>query len=398
MKKVISTVLLGSVTSLMAMYGEQAYLYKDNRILGMGGANVAVGGYSTSIFYNPAGLSSIEKQEGFVVDLLGLQASGSDKFKDFSSDLSDAMDITNDTEQTIALIKVLQKYNGDHFHANVTNYTSISKHSDAFAWSVGLLVGADANYMTHSDGSEEGSSLETTSRGYGGVVLGVSKDFSTDFGVFDIGVSGKFVKQKSYEGLIPIADLLESNDIVTLLQDNYEKDATGYGVDVGVIYHPFPKSAWHPTFGLSVLNIGGMKMDDNYGRQPMTVNLGVAIAPEVPFAHKLVAAVDYVDILSANQVRVYGYNPNDNEAYTYKEADDTDLMKKIRAGVMAQLVNNSWFGLTLNGGMYQGAWTAGVDMTLTILKLSLASYEENLGYGSVDITDRRYALQLGIGW
>ena len=400
MKKVLSTVLLGSVTSLMAMYGEQAYMYKDNRVLGMGGANVAVGGYSTSIFYNPAGLTSIPKKEGFVVDLLGLQVGASSKFQGFTNDLSDAMDKTDDTQKTLALIDVLQEYNGDHFHANVTNYSSISKHSDAFAWSVGLLVGADANFMTHSDGSSEGSSLETTSRGYGGVIIGVSKDYATEYGTLDVGMSGKFVKQKSYEGLIPIADLLNDDDIETLLKDKYEQESTGFGIDIGVIYHPALSDSldyWKPTVGLSILNVGGMKMDDFYGRQPMTVNLGFAISPDVSFAHKFVVALDYVDILSANQVRVYEYSP-DPKKVRYKDADDTDMMKKLRLGVMAGLVNNSYFGLTLNGGLYQGAWTAGVDLTLTVLKLSLASYEENLGYGSVDMEDRRYALQLGIGW
>ena len=394
MKRIISTLLIGSVSSLMAMYGEQSYLYKDNRIMGMGGANVAVGGYSTSVFYNPAGLTSIDKEEGFVVDLLGLQVGASEKFQDFADDMSEAMDDEDDT----AIIRVLQKYNGEHFHANVSNYTSISKHSDLFAWSVGLLVGMDANYMTHSDGSPQGPSLETTSRGYGGVVIGASKDFSTKVGTVDVGISGKLIQEKSYEGLIPLNDLVTSDDIVTLLED-YEHDASGFGVDLGIIYHPFPKNYWNPSIGLSVLNIGGMSMDDTYGQQPMTVNLGVAISPEVPYIHKLVVAADYVDIFDANQVRVYTYNPNNTDhAYKYIDVDDTDMIKKLRAGVMAELVNNTYFALTLNGGLYQGAWTAGADITLTILKLSLATYEENLGYGSFDLTDRRYSLQLGIGW
>ena len=53
----------------MAMYAENASLYKDPRIMGMGGANVAVGAYSTSVFSNPAGLTNIKKDHGFVVDL-----------------------------------------------------------------------------------------------------------------------------------------------------------------------------------------------------------------------------------------------------------------------------------------------------------------------------------------
>jgi len=393
MKKIVLASLI-SVSSLMAMYGEQAYLYKDNRIMGAGGANVAVGGYSTSIFYNPAGLRSIKKEHGFVVDLLGLQVSASEKFNDFSTDLTDAMDSDDDA----ALIDVLEKYDGEHFHANVSNYSAISKNSDIFAWSVGLLVGADVNYMTHSAGSANAESLETTSRGYGGVLLGIAKDYDTAVGKFDIGLGLKFVTQKSYEGLIPLSDLIQADDIVTLLEDKYEQESSGYGVDIGVIYHPFPSNTWHPTIGLSILNIGDMSMDDNYGAQPMTVNLGLAISPEVEWISSLTVAVDFVDLLNANKVRVYTYNPEDDSAYNYIEADNDGLEKKIRAGVTAGIIDSTYFSLALSGGWYQSSYTAGVDMELTLLKLSFATYEEDLGYGAAELTDRRYTLQLGLGW
>ncbi len=380
--------------SLMAMYGEQAYLYKDNRVMGAGGANIAVGGYTTSVFYNPAGLKQIKKEHGYVVDLLGLQLGGSEKFKDFADDLDNALTDDNLAE----LIGVLNKYDGEHFHANVTNYTAIAKNNESLAWSVGLLIGADLNYMTHSAGSANGASLETTSRGYGGVIVSFAKDFDTKFGKFDVGISGKYVQQKSYEGLIPISDLIQTDDIIELMQDKYEKDSSGFGVDLGVNYHPFANSSLHPVVGLSILNIGGMSMDDNYGRQPMTVNVGVAISPEVPVIDRLIIAADYVDVFNANQVRVYTYNPNVNEAYSYIEADDTDFMKKVRAGVTAGLVDTQYFSMDLGVGWYQEAYTAGLNMELTLLKLSLATYEESLGYGDVEIKDRRYSLQLGIGW
>ena len=40
--------------------------------MGIGGANIAVGGYFISIFSNPAGLATLNKNHGCVVDLLGL--------------------------------------------------------------------------------------------------------------------------------------------------------------------------------------------------------------------------------------------------------------------------------------------------------------------------------------
>lgn len=394
MKKIFALSLIGGVTSLMAMYAEQAYLYKDSRILGAGGANTAIGGYSTSIFYNPAGLRSIKKEHGFVVDLLGLQASGSKKVQDFVNDMQDALD--QDSES--ALVDVFKKYDGEHFHIDLTNYSALSKNSDFMAWSVGLLVGADANYMTHMDATVNAlSALETTSRGYGGVFVGFAKDFDTSIGKIDLGVSGKYVKQKSYEGLISSQELATTDDLVDYLQTNYEKDGSGYGIDIGAIYHVPALESLRPTIGVSVLNIGDMKMDEHYGRQPMTVNVGFGLSPEVPIFDRLTIGVDFVDVLSENKVRVYDYNP-EGEAFSYVETKNDGFMKKMRAGATLGVYDSSWLTLDVSGGWYQESYTAGVNMELTVVKLSFATYEEDLGYGAADYKDRRYALQLGIGW
>ena len=180
-KQIISMALLGATTSLMALGAEHAYLYKDARIMGMGGANVAVGGYSTSVFSNPAGLAKIEKDHGFVVDLLGLGIAASSKTSDFISDIDEA-----DTDEEMT--SVLQKYAGEHFNISVDNYTAVSKNSDAFAWSIGILAAADINFQAHPNGSTNGGLLATTSRAYGGVVLGAAKPYETDYGRVDVGV------------------------------------------------------------------------------------------------------------------------------------------------------------------------------------------------------------------
>lgn len=389
-KKIILSALIGATTSLMALGGEQAYLYKDPRIMGMGGANVAVGGYSSSIFSNPAGLANISKKNGYIVDLLSLEVSGSKGFADFASDISDA---DTDDEMT----KVLQKYAGDHFHAGVDNYSAISSNGDMFAWSVGLLAASDLNFQVHPNGSTNGGLLETTSRVYGGVILGAAKDYETGIGRIDIGVGVKFITQKSYEGSLGLSELVNSDDLTQTLQDKYEKESSGIGVDLGLTYHPFENTMWHPAFGLSVLNIGSMSMDDNYGQQPTTVNIGMSITPEVPYLDKFVLAVDYVDLLNENTIRIYDYN-DDGEVVSYSDYSDSDTIKRLRIGAGFGIVDTKYFSTQLNVGLYQGAYTAGLDMALTVVKLNLATYEEQVGTGSIDIPDRRYMAQLAIGW
>jgi len=388
MKKIISATLLGATTSLMALGGQQAFLYNDPRVMGMGGANVAVGAYSSALFSNPAGLTNIAKDEGFIVDLLNIGVTASDKTLNLVSDLNDAGNDSGKIED------VINKYSGEAFNIQANNYSSISKHSDAFAWSLGLLAATDVGLMVHGNGSVNGAPIEAAGRVYGGVVLGVAQEYSTEIGELDVGLGLKYITQNSYEGPLYVADL-QGNDVMKHLQDTYEKKSSGYGVDIGVTYKPFADSSWHPAFGLSVLNIGSMTMDDNYGGQPMTVNVGASITPDVSFMHKLVLAVDYVDLLNENSVRQYTFSGSD---VTYEDYTDGDTLKRLRLGASMGLVNNSYFTLTLNGGLYQGAYTAGVDMALTILKLSAATYEEQIGTGSIDIPDRRYMAQIGIGW
>ncbi|MDF1877377.1 hypothetical protein JHD47_06060 [Sulfurimonas sp. SAG-AH-194-L11] len=389
MKKIVLTALLGATTSLMALGAEHAYLYKDPRIMGMGGANIAVGGYSTSVFSNPAGLASIEKDEGFIVDILSIGVSTSSQTQEFISDLDEAG--SND----VLVQAVIEKYSGEAFNISANNYSSISKNSDSFAWSVGLLAAADINFIVHGNGSANGAALEVAGRTYAGVVTGVAKDFYTSIGEFDVGIGAKFITQKSYEGPVYTSELTQDNALENL-QNKYEKTASGIGADLGVTYKPFGNDGfWNPAFGISLLNVGTMSMDDNYGGQPMTLNLGASISPEVGFLSKLVFAVDYVDVMNASQTRVYTYAA---DRVTYVDYTENDPMKRLRLGAGFGLLNTSLFSLTLNAGLYNTQYTAGVDMALSIIKLNFATYEEQIGTGTANIPDRRYIVQLGIGW
>jgi len=147
---------------------------------------------------------------------------------------------------------------------------------------------------------------------------------------------------------------------------------------------------------MSILNIGAMDMDDNYGGQAMTVNFGASVTPDVTFMNKLVLAIDYVDALNANMIRDYTYSSTGK--VTYRDLVDSDFIKRVRLGVGMGLVDSTFFSTALNLGLYQGAYTAGLNIEASVLKLNLATYEEQIGTGSVDIADRRYMVQLGVGW
>lgn len=395
MRKIVSLALLGATTSLFGLYAEHASLYKDPRVMGMGGANVAVGGYSTSVFSNPAGLATIKKDHDFVVDLLSLGVAFSSDGMDFVDDVDNVETSSANPNATNDMINVLRKYSGDNFHVRVDNYTAISKNSDDFAWSIGLLAAAESNFMAHPNGGSQGL-LSTSTRAYGGVILGAAKPYETSFGRLDVGVGLKYIKLKSYEGSLSVNDLIGNEDVSDLIERKYEKDNSGVGLDLGVNYHPFSDSFWNPSFGISILNIGSMDMDDYYGGQPMTVNIGASVSPEVSVIDKLVIAVDYVDLLDENKLRIYDMGTD--TAVIYQDYDESDYMKRLRLGVSVGLLDTTFLSTTLNAGMYQGAYTAGVDFHLALLRLTAATYEEQVGTGDIDIADRRYMGQISISW
>ncbi len=392
MKKVLSLALLGATTSVFALYAEHASLYKDPRIMGMGGANVAVGSYSTSVFTNPAGLATIKKTHGFVVDILNIGVSASANAATFAKDIQ-GVD-TNAPDATTQMTNILKKYDGKNMHIGMNNYTSISKNSDAFAWSIGVLAAQDTNFMSHTQGGSQ-AFLATSSRAYGGVVLGIAKPYETEYGRLDIGLSAKYIVQKSYEGGISIGDLVAKNPATTL--QNRLVTSSGLGIDLGMAYRPWVDSYWHPAFGLSVMNMGSIGMGGVYGGQPTTLNAGLSITPELPVFNKFILAVDYVDMLNANKLRMYD-GTNANGSFTHTDYNENDPMKRLRIGMGMGLIDTSWLSLTLNSGLYQSAYTAGVDLEFLLFKLNVATYQEQVGTSATSITDRRYMARLGFGW
>ncbi len=393
MKKIITLSLLSASALLYADMSQQEFLYKDPRMMGMGAASTAVGGYSTAIFYNPAGLINIKKSHGVEVELLGISVTGSKDIKSFADDLDKA-----DTDPEI--IEAVKKYSGEAFNVTASNYTSFSYHTQGdLAYSIGLLASAELNYIPHDNSGINGL-LETHSRTYGGVLLGIAQKYNDVIGgALTVGIGLKFITQKSYEAGLDAGEVTEhKDDLGTYLQDNYEVSNSGFGGDIGILYEPHILSSLHPTIGLSVMNIGSLNFDDTYGSQPMTLNGGISISPEVPFLDSLVVSLDYVDILNAQQARVRNYKPYRSKDQ-YDNADiEFDVMQHIRAGLKVGVFDNSWITTSLMGGWYQGAYTAGIDLQLTLIKLQAATYQEQLGAKTGQLEDRRYIVGVGIGW
>ena len=399
MKKVLTLSLLGVCMSLQADMSQQAFLYKDPRMMGMGGAATAVGGYSSAVFYNPAGLINIKKSHGAEVDLIGVTAEGTRDILSFVNDVKSADGVTEMTD-------ILSRYSGDVFHGGVSTYSSFSYHTeDDLAFSFGFLGASDANFIVHANGGSNGL-LETHARSYGDLYGAAAKRYDDiPGGKLTVGLGLKYVYQFSVEAAVDAGDLFANQDnFMNSLAEDYLVQNSGFAADIGVLYElqrfdPLKRVIdLHPSVGLSLMNVGTLNFDNAYGAQPITLNAGFAIAPEVPYLDSLIVSLDYVDIFNAQQMRAANSNSSDNfDIYTNMDVT-YDFWQHLRAGLKVGVVDNMWVTTTLMAGLYQGSYTAGLDFQLTILKIQAATYQEQMGGSTGELEDRRYVLSLGIGW
>ncbi|WP_163933776.1 conjugal transfer protein TraF [Paraferrimonas sp. SM1919] len=366
---------------------ELSYLYKDSRVMAMGGANIANGGLSSSVFSNPAGITSL-KENDLHLELIGAQLIASKGVQDVVNDINEASELDDATD---ILVDVFAAYSGERFHGDISNFSSLSYNHGKWAWSLGLLAVGDGNITPHANGASKGF-LETQSRAYGGAIGTLARKFSFVNSNLSIGASAKFFQQKGYEGTVTAIDLIKSNDVIKTLDDKLNENGSAFSFDIGARYSL--DNYWlKPTFGASVLNIGKLDFNNRYGTQPMTVNLGAAFYPDI-LSHTEIA-LDYIDLLNANNQRYYHMAGPTNIIH-YTDVSDTNVSKRFRAGIKTYLWKNTFSDLELGAGYYQGNITGGIHLRLSIFRVGVATYMEQLGPNIGDYDDRRYMANIAI--
>ncbi|NQY20575.1 MAG: hypothetical protein HRT40_04580 [Campylobacteraceae bacterium] len=370
----LSTVLASSLANAVSF--EYPQIYKNQSIMGMGGASVAAGGTAASLFSNPAGLSKIPKKYGWEVDLIDFNLSINDNIIDFSKDLDDATDKKDDNE---AVLKVLENYLGENLHLNVNaNFLTISKRFKNYSFAVMPISGVYSNLTPHRGGTSEGL-LEANGLVYGGLALGLSKDLGSSyfFKNINVGIGAKFINYASFTTNLTVATIIdEKDDLGDYLIDDVAKKDTSFVLDLGVQADVYKNL----TAGLSIMNIGSIGSDKNL-TVPMTVNAGLAYTLKYDrfYVNKIVFAADYIDIFQ-------GYE------------QDSDFMKRTRFGASAMLLDSVYGDFSVMAGLYQGYATYGFDLRATIFKIGYTSYAEEVGGAYGQKEDRRHMINLKIGW
>ncbi|WP_160061890.1 hypothetical protein [Psychromonas sp. L1A2] len=374
--------ILSALPTISVQASELNYLYKDQRTMAMGGANVSVGGYSSSLFSNPAGIAKVTNKDDLTIEFFTIQASGGKDTGPFVSDLNDAID----TDDRFEVAKTIANYSGKSIHADASNYSSITKNSDQYAWSLGLLTAVDANFTPYAD------EVEIQARSYGGLTGAFTYTFQPSrAGELSLGFGLKIITQQSYEGVLTAIELIFEDDITGKIKDDLQDDGVATSADLGFIYQL--NTNMKPSFGMSILNIGELDFDGHYGSQPMTLNFGASIQPQLVFSKHTVIAIDYIDALNASKTRYY-----DSSTGSFASTKNNDFEDRLRIGISARVFENRWSALDLLTGLYQGSYTAGFTYNADIFRIGFATYEEGVNSLRSTETDRRYNLSVGITW
>lgn len=361
---------------------EYPYLYKSPRAMGMGGAYVAIGGRTDTLFYNPAGLSNMPKDKGWEVNILNVSAEASKNSLNFYKDLQDAVD-TSDLngdgstadDQQRAVNDVLIKYMGEHLHIRAADFTSFGKRFESLAFGIGALGSGTVDAIPHQGFGPEGL-LEVDANVTYGTIGGFSFPVSSRLA---LGVSGKYLLRESVQHVFTPRELVENqNDIGKYITDDLRMKGRAVGYDAGALYQLAPGSWWRPAIGVSALNIGDLDFQAA-GRIPMTVNAGLAVNPQITTFRSLLIGLDYVDI-------------------TNNYSQDKDMLKRVRFGAELQLFDVLPVEMSLRTGVYQGYPTFGVDLRLLTFLFSGTMYSEEVGAYAGQNKNTRYLATVTFGW
>jgi len=333
--------------------GERYESYNGVRMLGMGGAGVAVVNDETALLVNPAGLG---------------------KLRDYFITVADPeIDVSSQAEQ-IAGTKIMNAIKpqdaldltnanvGRHLHTRAQVFPSFVIPNFGF----GLFGKYEVNAET---------------------VAGSPNTFKYHYTNDWSGVLG--ANAKLANGIIKVGANLRATNRAEVRRDDIDVTSTGLSLkslaaegigvssDVGILIAA--PIRWLPTLGAVYRDVGDTKYDYQKGmfldasERPATVkstvDVGLAIHPIVGKRVRSSWTIEYQDVLT------YG--------------DETNQMRRLHGGFEFNFAD----AFFLRGGMNQAYWTAGIELSMLSYQFQAASYGEDIGTPDSPREDRRYVIK-----
>ena len=365
---------------------EYMRLFRDPVTMGAGDTGVAGLASSTAVFYNPAGLSLLEKRYGWEVRLLDVNLAESEKLGGLYWDVKDALD----SGDTLEMFDVFRRHIGDIYAMEANILASLAKKYGIKGYDVAFTAGAFGRIST--DG--------VIHNGFGSFGLVDLKSYSFMGYYFGLGTS--FWKKRLHLGF-DMKDIyasmydheLRASEIVSHVDNlmSYLEGKIVHGrkrvFDLGLIFSPFENKTVSPVFGISVMNVGGFKVDtENSGEiliLPMSVNMGFGVKINKPLNEYWGFKFFKDTRFECDLVDVFGEQGG-------------DLLKRLHLGASTKIVDRRLLTIAVGSGLYQGYPSFGISFRFLILEGRFVTYAEEVGAVAGQAGDRRYLLNLAIKW
>lgn len=325
-------------------------LYRGIRPLGMGGAFITLSNDENALFYNPAGLNDVKGFGG--IEILNPQAAASENALGLYQDVKD-VESTDETQ----VVDLLQKHIGEHQHLKTSFFPNFYMHNFA----IGILGQGTLDLEVRNPAFPE--VVSDAKVDLAGLVGGA-------YGLWDrrlqIGVTGKLVRREGVKKTFQPADIVVEFDP---FKDR--ESETDFAFDVGTKLNV--PILLEPSVALVLQNITDLDFG-TLGEIPQQLNMGVGINPSFWIVGSSV-------ILEVDDI-------------TKEVGTDQDLYKRVHMGAEIRFP----VILSLRVGVNQGYYTAGATFDFTFLKLSYATYDEEVGASAGQRGDRRHVAQISLGF
>ena len=365
----IGTAALALVSSIADASGSMAI--PRNNIVGirpvaMGQAFTAVADDQNALYYNPAGLARIE---GFSMELFSPFVGTNSHVLDSSTKIQDKVQNLGGTSTTANieaakdLISTVQGKN--HWIRYGANPYFVLPN-----FGFALLLNGELDAVVSQPLPELMDlrmDMDTDVRiGYGRHLLGPKLAVGGSLGyrhrvALDASVSTEFIDE-----------LLEGQDRLQQEFKELLRAGNGFGVDVGMLFTPTP--FMRPTFGLAIINLGGLGFSESTILDDFPANPPPAIPQEVRTGFSIRPEFGPFYLLGSVEVR------RQNLPYPASE--------KISFGGEAGWGNHVRFQL----GLLDGFLSGGFETRLWILNLRIATYGSEAGLYPGHKPERRYLI------
>lgn len=362
--------LCSQVSLAQSIYSGIHRGYEGTRANGMGGAFSAVANDNTALFYNPAGISQLEKGESNWF----LKADASAGIAGFSSDIDNATGQSNDVQ---AITDVIKNHYGSHYSVRAPSVGFMWARP---SWGVAFIpVDLSIDMGLHRS---VGPSISLTA--YQDSTFAFTKNWKINKwhkqGTFNVGVTAKAIYRMNVNKIVDVASIALTDKIFNI-ED--AKEGMTVDADVGFLWKG-PWQKYNPSASFVIKNIGDYGYFTNLGligkgtgdpeKLHRTVDLGMAMDLPSWWVWSSKIAFDIRDML----------HPNWN------------LQKGFHLGAEFMWEVASWFRGGWRAGINQGYWTGGFTGEFGIFKLDLATYGEEVGVQGSRLENRRYMVEMSL--